>query len=74
MKILERCTTPFDKYYIHNYATETLINGNTSECIKYLQGLFEYGKVGMRAIHNELISINYSVPGRYKYIMDKVFS
>jgi len=65
---------PFDQYYIHNYATETLINGNISECIQYLQGLFDYGKPGMRVIHDELCSINYSIPARYKYIKDKVFS
>jgi hypothetical protein len=67
-------TIPFDEYYIHAYATETLINGNTSECITYLKGLFEYGKVGMRAIRQELLSINYTVPDKYKYVMGQVFS
>jgi hypothetical protein len=51
---------PFDEYYMHNYATETLINGNTSECIKYLQGLMDYGKAGILTLHNDLLKFTSS--------------
>jgi hypothetical protein len=66
--------TPFDQYLINNYAVNTLINGNISECIKYLRGLFEYGKPGMNVIHDELLNIRAQVPDRYEYIKEKTFS
>jgi hypothetical protein len=65
---------PFDKYFLPKYATETLINGNISECISYLRGLFQYGKVGMNVIHDELISIMNQVPERYEYVKKETFT
>lgn len=67
-------TISFDQYYIHNYAADTLHNGNISECIKYLRGLFEYGKTGMSVIHDELINIKNNIPERYEYIKNKTFA
>lgn len=66
---------PFDVYMQrNNYAFETLINGNISECIQYLKGLIDYGLIGIGALHDELIGIKEHCPDRYEYIKAKVFS
>lgn len=65
---------PFDKYFIKGYALETLINGNISECIEYLKGLFEYGLTGILCIHEELITIKEEYSDRYEYIKARVFT
>lgn len=57
-----------------DYAVETLINGNISECIDYLRKLFKCGTIGISVVHEELKSIQELVPDRYEYIKKKVFT
>lgn len=73
--MIKKSETPFDVYVqINGYAAETLINGNISECIKYLKGLIEYGLTGIGAMHDALMRIKEECPDRYDYIRAKVFS
>jgi len=64
----------FTDYFIENYAVDTLINGNISECIRYLRGLLDFGKAGIQTLHEELIRIKTEAPEKYNYVLKKVFS
>ena len=68
-------TTDLEKVFIcPNYATDTLINGNMSECINYLKDLIKTGIAGQLIAHEELTNIKEQVQDRYEYIKDKVFA
>lgn len=56
-----------------DYAVTTLINGNISECIKYLRDLIGTGITGMKEASEQLIKIKEQLPERYKYINDNVY-
>lgn len=56
-----------------DYAVNTLINGNVSECIQYLRDLIGTGIVGMKEASEQLIKIKEQLPERYKYINDNVY-
>lgn len=72
---MKKQTTPFELYIREDqYAVETLINGNITECIKYLKGLIDYGLTGIMTMHDELINIKEKCPDRYDYIRKRVFS
>ncbi len=65
----------FVKYVQYpGYAADTLINGNISHCIEYIQQLICCGIGGMSAAHDELLNIKDICPDRYDYIKSKVFS
>jgi hypothetical protein len=57
-----------------NYATDTLVNGNISECITYLKDLLECGSAGVKIVYEELDSIKANVPDRYNFVYHNVFS
>ncbi len=52
------------------YACETLINGNISECIKYLNELIKEGFFIIA--HNELVMIKENQFNKYEYIKSKL--
>lgn len=52
------------------YACETLINGNISECIKYLNELIKEGFFIIA--HNELVMIKENQYNKYEYIKSKL--
>ncbi len=59
--------TPIDEILEPNgYASETLINGNITECISYLNKLIDLGFFIIA--HDELIIIKENIPNWYKYI------
>lgn len=66
--------TKFEKVFIpDNYAVFTLLNGNISECIRYLRELKETGIVGQKTVHEDLMMINEMVPEKYQYVKNMVF-
>ena len=56
------------------YACDTLINGNKSHCIEYLQQLICSGLAGTHWAFDELLTIKNNCPDKYDYIIDNVFS
>lgn len=61
----------FTKIYVkHGYAAETLINGNISECVRYLNELINNGYFSTS--HEELIKIKEDCPEKYHYILSKI--
>jgi hypothetical protein len=65
----------FEEIYLSpNYAIDTLINGNISECITYLRSLIGTGLVGISVVNDELSEIKIHCPERYNYVKEKVFS
>ncbi len=52
------------------YACETLINGNVSQCIKYLNELIKEGFFIIA--HNELVMIKENQFNKYEYITSKL--
>lgn len=61
----------FDKIYVSKYyAYETLINGNISECYRYLNELIECGAIPVAI--DELIKIKELIPEKYDYILSKI--
>jgi hypothetical protein len=64
---MDRYKTEFVKTLQPNgYASETLINGNITECINYLNKLIDMGF--FIVAHDELTIIKENVPNRYEYI------
>ena len=59
-----------DELQVFGYASETLINGNISECIRYIELL--YSKNLNTWAHEELTLIKENCPERYNYILKKV--
>jgi hypothetical protein len=63
--------TSFEKIYVaHGYAAETLINGNISEAIRYLNELINNGYFS--TAHEELIKIKEDCAEKYPYILSKI--
>ena len=58
----------------YNYGVETLINGNVSECVRYLKELIGTGMAGIEEAHEQLMQIKQSCPDRYDYVKENVFS
>lgn len=58
----------------HEYALNTLINGNISECILYLRSLRRTGITGQSVTHEELKKIAEFVPDKYEFIQRSVYS
>jgi hypothetical protein len=54
----------------NGYACDTLINGNISECINYLNKLIDIGFFII--VHDELTIIKENIPNRYEYIKTKL--
>lgn len=54
----------------NGYASETLINGNITESINYLNKLIDMGF--FIVAHDELTIIKENVPNRYDYIKSKL--
>jgi hypothetical protein len=71
---MKKHTTKFENEYIPNYAVETLINGNISECVDYLKRIKATSIAGDQVAHEELMAIKEQVPEKYNYIKSKVFS
>lgn len=61
-------------YVSPNYAVETLVNGNITECITHLRDLISSGITGVDLAYEQLNEIKIQVPEKYKYVKDKVFS
>lgn len=57
-------------YVEHGYAAETLINGNISEAIRYLNELINSGYFS--TAHEELIKIKEDCAEKYPYILSKI--
>jgi|APGre2960657373_1045057.scaffolds.fasta_scaffold238668_2 hypothetical protein len=57
-------------YVAHGYAAETLINGNISECVRYLNELINNGYFS--TAHEELIKIKEDCAEKYPYILSKI--
>lgn len=57
-------------YVNHGYAAETLINGNISECVRYLNEFINNGY--FKTAHEELIKIKEDCPEKYPYILSKI--
>ncbi len=65
----------FEQVFIcPDYALNTLINGNVSECIQYLRDLLGTGITGMKETSEQMMKIKKHCPERYQYINDNVFS
>ena len=61
----------FTQIYVeHGYAAETLINGNISEAIRYLNELINGGYFS--TAHEELIKIKEDCAEKYPYILSKI--
>lgn len=61
----------FTKIYVkHGYAAETLINGNISECVRYLNELINNGYFS--TAHEDLIKIKEDCAEKYPYILSKI--
>lgn len=61
----------FTKIYVeHGYAAETLINGNISEAVRYLNDLINNGYFS--TAHEELIKIKEDCAEKYPYILSKI--
>jgi len=72
--ILNPNNNDFETVFIApDYALETLINGNISECIKYLRALIGTGLTGMKEAADQLMKIKEQDPERYQYINNKVY-
>jgi hypothetical protein len=54
----------------NGYACDTLINGNITECINYLNKLIDKGFFII--VHDELTIIKENIPYRYEYIKTKL--
>ena len=64
----------FEQIYVcPDYAVNTLINGNISECIKYLRDLIGTGITGMKEASEQLTKIKEDCPERYEYIKENVY-
>ena len=57
-------------YVKHGYAAETLINGNISECVRYLNEFINNGY--FKTAHEELIKIKEDCAEKYPYILSKI--
>lgn len=61
----------FTQIYVeHGYAAETLINGNISEAVRYLNELINNGYFS--TAHEELIKIKEDCAEKYPYILNKI--
>lgn len=58
----------------NDYAVDTLVNGNISECIAHLRLLISNGLPGIELVHDQLMKIKESCPERYEYVKLRVFS
>lgn len=54
------------------YAAETLINGNVSHCIEYLNDVLTYGSAGLHRVIEELEAIKETTPEKYEYVKARV--
>lgn len=54
----------------NGYAYQTLLNGNVSECIRFLNELIQQGF--FIVVHYELTIIKENAPNRYDYIKSKL--
>jgi uncharacterized protein YqgV (UPF0045/DUF77 family) len=55
-----------DEVYVHEgYAAETLINGNISECIRYIK---EMNKISSDIAFDELLKVKELCPNKYEYV------
>ena len=54
----------------NGYSCDTLINGNITECINYLNKLIDMGFFII--VHDELTMIKENIPHRYEYIKTKL--
>lgn len=60
-----------DEIFIsENYSIDTLVNGNITECIRYIDELISNGY--FTPAHEELVKIKEQYPEKYKYVKNKV--
>ncbi len=52
------------------YGADLLINGNISECIRYMSILVSLDNI--KCIHAELLLINELCPDKYEYVLGKI--
>ena len=61
--------TTIDKVYVHEgYAAETLLNGNISECIRYIKEIAEFS---LEIAFDELLKVKELCPNKYEYVKSK---
>ncbi len=62
-----------DKVYVYDgYAADTLINGNVSECIRYIKEMMNLGSAGIGIAVDELMKIKELCPERYDFVKSKI--
>jgi len=73
--ILNPTKKDFEQMYVcPDYAVNTLINGNISECVKHLRDMIGTGLNGMSYATEQLMKIKEQCPEKYEYIHSKVYS
>jgi hypothetical protein len=60
-----------DEVYVYDgYAADTLINGNISECIRYISEFMNLGAAGIGIAVDELIKVKELCPEKYDFVKE----